>query len=89
MPFLKVRVPVNCIAPFGSRRSKSGLPAPSTTGTTVTCTSSKSPSSANCEATPPPPTTQSTPVAGRGRHLAVELAHRRVGNPDVDSVALG
>src|SRR5215212_2312242 len=49
----------SCIGPPSSRRPKSGLPAASTTGTTVTPTSSSSPSSANCEATLPPPTTQS------------------------------
>jgi drug/metabolite transporter (DMT)-like permease len=43
----------------GMRRSKSGLPVPSTTGTTVTQTSSSSCASANCEATFPPPTTHS------------------------------
>lgn len=47
--------------PAGRGRPKSGLPAPSTTGTTVRWTSSRMPSSANWEATPPPPTIQRVP----------------------------
>jgi hypothetical protein len=51
IPFARGKTPASCIAPPGRRRSNSGLPAPSTTGTIVTATSSSSPASANWEAT--------------------------------------
>jgi drug/metabolite transporter (DMT)-like permease len=58
MPLARGRTSVGRIGPL-TRRSNSGLPVPSATGTTVTQTSSSSPASANCDATFPPPTTHS------------------------------
>ena len=43
IPLANVRASISCIGDRSSRRSKSGLPSPSTTGTTVTSTRSSSP----------------------------------------------
>ena len=59
MPDARGRTSVGRIGGPGTRRSNSGFPLPSTTGTTVTQTASSRPASANWDATFPPPTTHS------------------------------
>ena len=88
MPFAKARVPVSFIGPPGSGRSKSGLPAPITTGTTVRMHLVEQPGVGELRGDVAAADDPEVALAGRGDHLVVEVGDRRVGDPHVDPVAL-